>query len=131
MKFLIAFTEIETLLKSSGVTRPKKADVLTLSACAARVFVEFKGDVAGIEMIVLSEGAVTLPAQKFLMMIKTYKGTRALNFEGGPTSLKIQNFTMPILAWNPNPKPPANFKLFPSSSQPEVDTDSRISKRTV
>lgn len=131
MKFLIAFTEIETLLKSSGVTRPKKADILTLSACAERVFVECKGDVAGIEMIVLSEGAVTLPAQKFLMLIKTYKGTRALNFEGGPISLKIQNFTMPILAWNPNPKPPANFKLFSGSSLPDVDAASRISKRAV
>ncbi|MEI8309335.1 MAG: hypothetical protein WCH98_01125 [Verrucomicrobiota bacterium] len=127
MKFLIAFTEIETLLKSAGVTRPKTAEVLTISACAARVFVEFRGDVAGIELIALSEGAVTLPAQKFLMLIKTYKGTRNLNFEGGPTSLKIQNFTMPILAWNPNPKPPANFKLFPSSSLPDVDTASRRS----
>ena len=118
MKFLISFTEIHNLLKSAGVTRPKKEDVLTLSACAARVFVEFKGDVAGIEMIVLSEGAVRLPAQKLLMLIKTYKGTRILNFEGGPTSLKIQNFTMPILAWNPNPKPPANFKLFSPQSTP-------------
>lgn len=116
MKFLIAFTEIETLLKSAGVTRPKIGDVLTLSSCAARVFVECKGDVAGIEMLVLSESAVTLPAQKFLMLIKTYKGTRTLNFEGGPTSLKIQNFTMPILSWNANPQLPAKFKSFPPQS---------------
>lgn len=106
MKFLIALTELETLLKSAGVTRPKKTDVLILSACASRVFIEFKGDVAGTEMAVLSDGAVTLPAQKFLMLLKTYKGTRFLNFEGSPTSLRIQNFTMPILAWNPNPLPP-------------------------
>ena len=127
MKFLIAYAEIATLLKSAGVTRPKKDDILTLSACAARVFVECKGDVAGIEMIVLSEGAVTLPAQKFLMLIKTYKGTRALNFEGCPNSLKIQNFTMPILTWNPNPKPPANFKLFPTqvTSSFSKDPDKR------
>lgn len=109
MKFTIAFAEIETLLKNAQVTRPKKKDVLILSACAARVFVEFRGDVAGLEIPVLSEGAVTLPAQKFLMLIKTYKGTPSLKFEGGPTSLKIQNLTMPILAWNPQPIPHAGF----------------------
>jgi len=109
MKFTIAFAEIETLLKNAQVTRPKKKDVLILSTCAARVFVEFRGEVAGLEVPVFSEGAVSLPAQKFLMLIKTYKGTPSLNFEGGPTSLKIQNFTMPILAWNPQPIPPAGF----------------------
>jgi hypothetical protein len=109
MKFLIAFSEIETLLKNAQVTRPKKKDVLILSAGAARVFVEFRGDAAGLEVPVLSEGAVTLPAQKFLMLIKTYKGTPSLTFEGGPNSLKIQNFTMPILAWNPQPITPAGF----------------------
>jgi hypothetical protein len=114
MNFLITYSELETLFKGAGLTRPKKTDVLTISACASRVFVEFRGDVAGTELVVLSDGAVTLPAQKFLMLIKTYKGTRSLNFEGGPNSLKIQNFTMPILSWNPNPQPPGNFKIFPS-----------------
>lgn len=113
MKFAIASADLETLLKGAGVTKPKKADSFTLSACAARVFVEFKGDVAGIEELVLADGAVTLPAQKFLALLKTYKGTRALSFEGGPNGLKVQNFTMPVLAWNPQPKPPAHFHVFP------------------
>jgi hypothetical protein len=131
MNFLILYTELQTLLRGAGVIRPKKSDVLTLSACASRVFVEFRGDVAGTEMIVLSDGAVTVPAQKFRMLIKTYKGTRSLNFEGGPTRLKIEKFTMPILDWNPNPQPPAHFKIFPGSSLPEFDTDSRLASRTV
>ena len=106
MKFNITLTGLELLLKSAGISRPKKTDVFTLSACGARVFVEFKGNVAGIEEPVLSEGAVTLPAQKFLALLKTYKGMRALNFQGGPSGLKVQNFTMPVLAWNPSPEPP-------------------------
>ena len=113
MKFTIAHADLAKLLKSAGVTRPKTADTLTLFACAARIFVQFKGVVAGIEELVLSDGAVMLPAQKFLAVFKTYKSTRFLNIEGGSDGLKLQNFSMSILAWNPNPTPPAQFHLFP------------------
>lgn len=113
MKFTVSFADLQTLLKSAGVTRPRKAEVLTLSACAARVFVDFKGDVAGIEALVLSDGAATVSADKFVTLIKTYKGTRSLSFEGGPEGLKVQSFRMPILGWNPDPKPPTAFQVFP------------------
>ncbi|CAN5737919.1 hypothetical protein BH09VER1_BH09VER1_40130 [soil metagenome] len=121
MNFIIPLNDLETLFKGASLTRPKKTDTFTLSACAARVFVEFRGDVAGIEALVMSDGAVSLPAHKFREMIKTYKGTRALNFEGGPNGLKIQNFTMPILRWTPSPTPPAQFKVF-QTTQPEGST---------
>lgn len=118
MKFIIPLSDLQSLLKGAGISRPKQADTLTLSACAARVFVEFKGDVAGIENLVLTDGAVALPAMKFLALLKTYKGTRVLSFEGGPCGLKIQNFTMPVLGWDPHPKAPAHFQLFPAGSAP-------------
>ncbi len=63
MKFTIALTDLETLLRGVGVFRPKKTDTLKLSACAARVFVESKDGVAGIEALVLAHGAVTLPGR--------------------------------------------------------------------
>ena len=113
MKFIIAFTDLQTLLKAAGITKQTINKPFTLSACAARVFVEFEGGVAGIEELVLSDGAVTLSAPKFLTLLGTYKGTRSLSFEGGPDGLKVQNFTMPILAWNPHPQPPAHFHIFP------------------
>lgn len=113
MKFTVALTDIESLMKGAGIIRPKKTDTFTLSACAARVFVEFKGDVAGVEVLVLADGAVTLPAKKFLALLKTYKGTRFLRFEGGPTGLKVQNLTIAVLEWNPQPTPPAHFHVFP------------------
>jgi hypothetical protein len=113
MKLTIALADLEILLKSAGISRPKKIDTFTLSACAGRIFVEFKGDVAGIEALVLSDGAVVLPAQKFQGLLKTYKGIKFLNLEGGPSGLNIQNFTMPVLSWNPQPNPPANFQIFP------------------
>ena len=130
MKFTMSLSDLETLLSAAGVSKPKKAETLTLSACAARVFVDFQGDFAGIEEIVLSDGAVTVPAAKFSTLLKTYKGTRFLNIEGGPNGLKVQNFTMPVLAWNPQPDQPAHFYLFPVSQvQPGAGDASKSASR--
>lgn len=120
MKFLIAFSDLQSLLKSVDMSHLKKKDTFVLSACAARVFIDFKGVVGGLEMLVLSDGSVKLSAQKFAKLITTYEGTRFLSFEGGPDGLKIRNFTMPVIAWNPQPEPPADFKLFPSTALPEA-----------
>lgn len=124
MKFTIALTDLETLLRGAGVARPKKTDTLKLSACAARVFVESKDGVAGIESLVLADGAVTLPAKSFGSVLKTYKGTKFLNFDGSSDGLKINAFTMPVLSYDPAPIPPADFQTFPVSTSPEPDTRS-------
>lgn len=132
MKFTIAAADLEMLLKGAGLSRPKKDDTFTLFACAARIFVEFKGDVAGIEGIVLADGGVTLRAQNFSKVLKTFKGT--LNIEGSPNELKIQGFKMPVLAWHPNPRPPADFHLFPvkdTGVQSSGKTSTRSSRMTV
>lgn len=118
MKFTIAIADLESLLKGAGISRPKKTDVFTLSACAARVFIETKDGVAGIEALVLSDGAVTLPAYNFRALLRTYKGTRFLNFEGNVDGLQIQTFRMPVLSYNPRPKPPADFHVFPVTCSP-------------
>jgi hypothetical protein len=112
MKFTIARADLESLLKAV-VSRPRKADTVILSACSARVFIECKGNVAGVEALVFGDGAVTLPAQKFRDLLKTYKGTRFLNFEWGADGLHVQNFRMPVLGYDPRPKPPADFHVFP------------------
>ncbi len=79
MKFTIAVSDLASLLKAA-VPRPRTADTFTLSACAARVFVECKGEVAGIEALVFADGAVTLPARSFRELLKTYKGKRFLTW---------------------------------------------------
>lgn len=113
MKFTIALTDLETLLRGAGVSRPKRTDALKLSACAARVFIETKDGVAGIEALVLADGAVTLPTKSFAAVLKTYKGTKFLNCEGNSASLQINTFRMPVLSYDPAPIPPADFHLFP------------------
>lgn len=125
MKLKIALADLEMLLKGAGISAPKKDDEFTLSACAGGIFVEFKGEVAGIEALVFLEGAVVLPARNFQRLLKTYKGTKFLNLEGSPNCLKIQNFTMPVFSWNSKPDPPADFQTFhiqtaPSESRRDI-----------
>jgi hypothetical protein len=51
MKFTIALADLKSLLKGAGISRPRKTDVFTLSACVARVFVESKNGIFGIEAL--------------------------------------------------------------------------------
>jgi hypothetical protein len=125
MKFTIARANLEHLLKGI-ISRRRGAKPLTLSACAARVFAECNGDVAGMEALVFTDGAVTLPAAgKFRDLLKTYKGTRFLTIEGGADGLRIKNLWMPILSYDPRPKPPADFQVFPVTAPPVSTTASR------
>jgi DNA polymerase III sliding clamp (beta) subunit (PCNA family) len=114
MKFTINRRALETLLKAVA-SRPGEAETMTeedtvvLSACAGRVFVECKGDIAGIQALVYEDGAVTLPARKFRTLLKTYKGTHSLTFEANADGLRVQTFWMPVLGYDPHPKPPAGL----------------------
>jgi hypothetical protein len=116
MKFTVALNDFEALLRGAGVSRPKKTDTLKLSACAARVFIETKDGVAGIEALVLADGAVTLPTKSFAAVLKTYKGTKFLNFDASVDALQINSFRMPVLSYDRAPTPPADFQVFPASA---------------
>ena len=118
MKFSIARADLESLLKTV-VSRGRSAAPLTLFACAGRVFADCQGDVAGIEALVFGDGAATLPAAgRFRDLLKTYKGRRFLTIEGSPDGLQIENFRMRVLSYNPSPKPPADFQVFPVTAPP-------------
>ena len=59
MKFIITLKDLKALVKGVGLVKPKPGR-FTLFACAARVFVEWRGEVAGIEELVLADGTVTM-----------------------------------------------------------------------
>ncbi|PYL08732.1 MAG: hypothetical protein DME33_06570 [Verrucomicrobia bacterium] len=108
MKFTVAVAELERLFKAT-VERPRKTDTVTLSACAGHVFIECRGDVAGIESPVIRDGAVTLSAQKFRDLLRTYKDMGALTFDGGAEGLHIETLPMRVLGYDPHPKPLAEL----------------------
>jgi hypothetical protein len=117
MKFTIARKDLQFLVKHAGVSRPKAADLIRLEACAARIFVHTKNGVAGIEAIVLQDGAVTIPAKTFSALLKTYDD-KFLHFEADAARLKINNLTMSVLGYDPAPVPPGHFQVFPASGSP-------------
>src|SRR5436309_12662442 len=124
MKFSIALSDLENLLRTLA-PRPKATDTFTLSACSARVFVECKGDIGGIEALVFEDGAVVLPTKAFRELLKTYKGRKSLTLEAAPDGLRIGTFQMAVAHYNPNPKPPGNFQVFGTAAQPAANTSSR------
>ena len=58
--------------------------MLRLSPCAARVFVEANNVTAGIEALVLEDGACNVPRMKFLKVLRTFhpKQNLTLSAEG-------------------------------------------------
>ena len=113
MKFTLALSDLESMLKAVSPSRARKDDIFTLSACAARVFVEYKGNVGGMEALVFDDGAVTLALKSFRELLTTYKGTRHLHFEGDRVALRLGSLQIPILGYEQRPRPPGNFTVFP------------------
>jgi len=87
-----------------------------LFACAARVFVQTSDGTAGIESLVFADGGVKLAIKTFREVLKTYKGTLFLTMEASANGMRIQNFAMPVLGYDPRPVAPAEFKMFASGS---------------
>jgi hypothetical protein len=129
MKFTIALTELESLLKAV-VSHPRKDDTLILSACAGRVFIEYKGDGAGVDALVFSAGAVTFPVQKFEDLLETYKGTCFLTFEWGASGLHVPRGTATATPTS-TPTPTPTVTPTPSATpRPTPDTKAYEPKAT-
>ena len=109
MKFTIAPSAFENLIKAACSARSRKADNLTITALGNRVLVECKGTGAASDAAVSVEGAVTVHAKSFRKVLDTYKGTESLEFEGSPAGLRIKNFRMGIVSYDAKPKPPTNL----------------------
>ena len=106
MKFTIARLELKNMIRATRPARPQKTKNLTLIASGSKVFVECAGNVAARDAVVLASGAVTLPIKLFREILDTYKETRLIDFEGSADGLRIQKCRIPVLAYDPAPKPP-------------------------
>ena len=122
MKLTIALSDLQSLLKTLA-PRPKAADTFTLSACAARVFVEFKGDIGGVEALVFEDGAAVLPTKIFRELLNTiYEGRKSITLEADANGLQIGTFRMTVASYDPSPKPPAHFQVFRPAAPPGPST---------
>jgi hypothetical protein len=106
MNLTIAPTQLERLIKAACSGRTKKKDNLTLTAIKNRVSVECNGVVAVSVAVVRVQGAVTLHAKSLRKVLDTFKGTPLLEINGSADGLRIQNFRMGVVSYDPEPKLP-------------------------
>jgi hypothetical protein len=92
----------------------KRSDhIMRLYACQARVFVEANRVLAGVEALVLEDGACKVPRIRFLKVLRTFHPKKNLTIEVDASGLTIGGFTMGVSCFSPEVAPPADFQVFP------------------
>jgi hypothetical protein len=116
MKFTVNRIALERMVGQlkiePGVKGPQQR-MVRLSACAARVFVEANGVTAGIEALVLEDGACNVPRMKFLKVLRTFHPKQNITLAADASGLRIVSFTMKATSYSPAAVPPGEFQVFP------------------
>lgn len=92
----------------------KKADPeVRILACLARVFVEANDVTAGVEALVIQEGACSVPRVKLVQILRTFHPKQNLIIEASANGLKIGGFTMPVIRFSSEAQAPGRFNVYP------------------
>lgn len=116
MKFTVERVTLERMVAQLKVERGMKGPrqrMLRLSACAARVFVEANGVTAGIEALVLEDGACNVPRMKFLKVLRTFAPKPNITLSADENGLRIEGFVMKATCFSPTAAAPGEFQVFP------------------
>ena len=108
MKFTITPPQMESLVKAACSARAKKKDQLTITAFDNRLSVGCNGVTANSEVEVSMNGSVTVHAKSFRKVLDTFNGASSLEFEGNAEGLRIQNFPMGVISYDPKSNQPAS-----------------------
>jgi len=92
------------------VRRPKSRRV-RLYACAARVFAEEGGTVAGEEALVLREGGCTVRLIPLLASLRSLAGRRNVTIEVLRSRLRLAQTELRVTGSTRQVQPPANFPV--------------------
>ena len=103
---------IEQLKFERGVAGAQQR-MLRLSACAARVFVEANNVTAGIEALVMEDGACNVPRMKFLKVLRTFAHKPNITLAADASGLRIEGFVMKATHFSPVAVAPGEFQVFP------------------
>ena len=116
MKFTVERVALQRMveqLKSAGGAQRPSQRMMQLSGCAARVFVEANGVTAGIEALVLEDGACKVPRMKFLKVLRTYAPKKNITITAEANGLQIEHFVMKTTCFSPVATAPGTFQVFP------------------
>jgi hypothetical protein len=137
MKFTVERVALERMvehLKPERSVKGPRQRMMRLSACAARVFVEANGVAAGIEALVLADGACNVPRMKFLKVLRTFAPKQNLTLSADASGLRIEGFLMKATCFSPVATAPGEFQIFPvtdawiaqpAKSEPEQPPEGR------
>ena len=107
------------LIKTIGLLSGKSgglklaADLMTVTACDARVCVEANGVTCGLEALVMREGTCRIPRMSFLKILTLYapRANITIDAEGG--GLQLASTRLAISNYSSAAVPPGRFKTFP------------------
>ena len=101
--------------QDEGVGRVKGPwlSTMRLSACATSVFVEANGVVAGVEALVLEEGACDVWRLVFLEILRAFRPKKNFTLEADANGLRIERFVMETTGFSPVAAAPGKFRVFP------------------
>ena len=116
MKFIVERIALQRMIEQlkfeRGVAGAQQR-MLRLSACAARVFVEANHVTAGIEALVLEDGACNVPRMKFLKVLRTFTHKPNITLAADASGLRIEGFVMKATHFSPVAIAPREFQVFP------------------
>src|ERR1035437_2592340 len=99
MHFTVDRNRLVKMLESVRRKLPgakKKDKNVRIYACAARVFVEANGVIAGEEALVFRDGGCTQPMERFLMLLKSYAPKEDMTIEADERALKLFTTTLNV-----------------------------------
>jgi hypothetical protein len=116
MKFTVERIALQRMVEQLKIERGVKGTsqrMMRLSACAARVFVEANGVTAGVEALVLADGACNVPRMKFLKVLRTFAPKQNITLAADADGLRIEGFVMKVTCFSRVVAAPGEFQVFP------------------
>ena len=120
MRFTIErmpFIKMIGLLSGKSGGRKRATELMTLTACDARVFVEANGVTCGLEALVMREGSCRIPRMSFLKILKSYAPRPNITIDAGGGSLQLASTRLAILDYSPSAFSPGKFQTFPVTDE--------------
>ena len=120
MRFTIErkpFIKMIGLLSGKSGGRKRAAEMMTLTAVGARVFVEANGVTCGLEALVMREGTCRILRMSFLKILKSYEPRSNITIDAEGGGLQLASTRLPISDYSPSPAPPGKFRTFPVTDE--------------
>lgn len=131
MKFTIDRKELIRMLDEMRTKLPRRKrgnSLVTLSACAARVFVAAdEWSVVKSETLVLEDGECVVPSKLFTRILESFDRQKLLTVEADAAGLRIGKFSVSVLSYSPTATPPGDFQVFPVTDLGVAGTQSNTS----